>query len=80
MCDTLQVMDGEIIFAVTLQTGCEQSKSTFVKDREEDAAVIEKCLSSEDQEFKAALPLKLTLVVWDAPYFQTTQVLPHKNV
>lgn len=48
MCDTLQVMDGEIIFAVTLQTGCEQSKSTFVKDREEDAAVIEKCLSSED--------------------------------
>lgn len=47
MCDTLQVMDGEIIFAVTLQTGCEQSRSVFVKDREKDAAVIEKCLSSD---------------------------------
>lgn len=30
MCDALQVMDGEIIFAVTLQIGCEQSKSAFV--------------------------------------------------
>lgn len=46
MCDALQVMDGEIIFAVTLQIGCEQSKSAFVKDRGEDVAVIEKCLSS----------------------------------
>lgn len=46
MCDMLQVMDGEIIFAVTLQTGCEQSKNAFVKNREEDAVVIEKCLLS----------------------------------
>lgn len=46
MCDRLQVMDGKIICAVTLQTGCEQNKSTFVKDREKDAVVIEKCLSS----------------------------------
>lgn len=43
MCDPWLVMDGEISFAGTLQTGCEQSKSAIVKDREEDAAVIEKC-------------------------------------
>lgn len=48
MYGALPVMDGEISFAGTLQTGCEQSKRAFVKDREEDAAVIEKCLSSSD--------------------------------
>lgn len=48
MYGALPVMDGEISFAGTLQTGCEQSKRAFVKDRKEDAAVIEKCLSSSD--------------------------------
>lgn len=46
MYGALPVMDGEISFAGTLQTGCEQSMRAFVKDRKEDAAVIEKCLSS----------------------------------